>query len=334
MTRTLLVTPPLSADRRGWLERELGAHWQIEGAKDGLPIEQAHDIIPVANAVVGMRWPASVPSSPDLELIQLIGAGYDGIAFAAVPPRCTVCNVYEHEIGIAEYVVLAMLEHEIKLSRQDAGMREGRWVDGFATNRPLHGELYGKTVGFIGYGHIAKESAKRLKAFGVRTMACTRTVGRCDEWVDNASDLSGLNTVLEQSHYVVLTTPLTAQTRDLVDAAFLSSMRSDAVLINVARGAVVNEQALFDALSDKVIAGAVIDTWYHYPSPSNPEPVMPSSLPFQQLDNITMTPHSSGWSAGLLDRRWKVIVNNLKAMANGSPLENVLKAPGGKGPDD
>lgn len=324
-----MVNPPLADERRAWLNARFGERLEVVGSIDGLPIEQAKELLPRARVVIGMRWPEGLPDTPRLDLLQLIGAGYDGIRFDRVPERAAVCNVYEHEIGISEYLLLAMLEWEIRLGAQNAALHQGRWVDGFALDRPPHGELYGRTVGLVGYGRIARETARRLRAFGVTVMARTRSPERCDELVDDAGDMSDLVTLLAASDYVVLTTPLTAVTRGLVDDAFLAAMRSDAVLINVARGAVVDEGALWRALTDKRIGGAVIDTWYRYPSRADSDtPVYPGNKPFHELDNVVMTPHSSGWSRGLLDRRWRVMAQNLDALLAGEPLVNVLKAAG------
>ncbi|MBT6276218.1 MAG: phosphoglycerate dehydrogenase [Chromatiales bacterium] len=330
MTRTLLVTPAVSAARRAWLEDELGTSWGIVSAPDGLRVEDCAEALASTTAMVGMSWPSNAPRAPNLRLIQLIGAGFDGIDFDAVADECAVCNVFEHEIGIAEYIVAAMLEWEIKLAAQDRALREGRWIDGFAMNRPLHGELFGKTVGFLGYGHIAHESAKRLKAFGMRTMARTRTVSRCDEWIDDPGGMVQLDHMASSADYIVVTAPLTPATQGLVDAAFLARMKGDAVIINVARGALIDEMALYEVLRSRRIGGAIIDTWYRYPEHGGAnEPFMPSNQPFHQLDNILMTPHSSGWSAGLLDRRWRVMSGNLHALESGAPLVNQLKPSGG-----
>jgi phosphoglycerate dehydrogenase-like enzyme len=95
------------------------------------------------------------------------------------------------------------------------------------------------------------------------------------------------------------------------------------VLINVARGDIVAEEALYAALRDKTIAGAVLDTWYVYPSSAEPDPY-PSRFPFHELDNLIMTPHASGWTDKLLDRRWRVMAENLDRLAAGQELRNMV----------
>ena len=103
-------------------------------------------------------------------------------------------------------------------------------------------------------------------------------------------------------------------------------MKPGAVIINVARGALIDERALFEACRDKRIGGAVIDTWFKYPAQVDAV-VEPSNLPFRELENVIMTPHASGWTEGLLPRRCKTMAGNLDRLARGEPLINVVKQP-------
>ena len=108
----------------------------------------------------------------------------------------------------------------------------------------------------------------------------------------------------------------------------LARMKPSAVIINVARGALIDERALFEACREKRIGGAVIDTWFKYPVEGH-EVAEPSSLPFRELENVVMTPHASGWTEGLRPRRCKMIAGNLDRLARGEPLINVVKKPVG-----
>ena len=282
-----------------------------------------------AHSVVSMSWPSGMPAAPELRLIQLPGAGLNQIDFDAVPAQCSVCNVFEHEIGIAEYLVLAILEWEIGLRHMDASLREGIWSDGFALGRPLHGELHGKSVGFIGYGRISRETARRLRPFGVHIRACTRSPDKGDQYVDDIAGMHGLQEMLGNCDYVVVACPLTDETRGLIDADALAYMQRSGVIVNVARGEIIDEQALFEACQQNRIGGAIIDTWYRYPTAADPatERCLPSRYEFQSLDNVIMTPHASGWSRGLLDRRWRVMIENFNRLARGEPLLNRVRAP-------
>jgi phosphoglycerate dehydrogenase-like enzyme len=123
---------------------------------------------------------------------------------------------------------------------------------------------------------------------------------------------------------VVVTVPLTPEMRGIVGQEAFAAMRSDAVLINVARGPVVDEQALYDVLRDGRIGGAVIDTWYQYPNPGRPQGT-PSALPFHDLPNVLMTPPKSRWTAGTIRRREHVMAKNIRHRMRGEPCSNVVR---------
>jgi phosphoglycerate dehydrogenase-like enzyme len=192
---------------------------------------------------------------------------------------------------------------------------------------PFHGEAYGKTLGLIGYGHIASEIAQRAAAFGMRIIATARTPRPAPPplvWLGTSD--ADLDRLLTESDYVVVTCVLSDETRGMLDAAKLAKMKNSAVLINVARGKIVDEQALYQALRSNGIAGAILDAWYRYPfEPGNDETITPSQFPFHELDNVYMTPHCSAWTRQQLDRRWQFVAGNLDRFARGEPLQNVVR---------
>ncbi|HWH49759.1 MAG TPA: 2-hydroxyacid dehydrogenase [Burkholderiales bacterium] len=278
-----------------------------------------------ADAHVSMNWPADMPPAPRLRLLQLPGAGTDDIAFEAVPPQAAVCNVYEHEIGIAEYIFSAMLQWAVGIPRMDAALRRGQWY-GSHLSGPRHDELYGKTVGIIGYGRIGREVARRARAFSMKLLACSRTPRGADEFVESVGGMNHLPELLRASDFVVLALPLERSTIGVIGPRQLAGMKRTAVIINVARGALIDERALFEACRDRRIGGAAIDTWFKYPAEGQLVGE-PSNLPFRDLENVIMTPHASGWTEGLRPRRCKIIAANLDRVARGEPLVNVVKQP-------
>ena len=326
----LLLLDSYDDERVAYLTERLGPQWSIATGSHrqdpSILAEQLSD----ADAAVTQYWSQDTPPAPKLKLIQLPGAGFDAIDFSAVPEGCAVCNVFEHEIGIAEYIVHALLHVEIRLSEMDKNLRTGQWLDGFVSGAPYHGELYGKRAGFIGYGHIAREAAKRLRAFGMAVSARTRSPSKVDDWVDDVGSMDELDTMLETARYVIVTCPLNDDTRGLIDHRRLALMGPRSVLINVARGPIVDEAALYRALSERQIEHAIIDTWYQYPDPmaglDNHCP--PSQFPFASLDNVTMSSHASGWTDALFNRRFAVIASNVERLASGDTLTNVLKESG------
>ena len=330
----LLILDGCDEARAAAVAERLGPGWTVTVGRHSDPPDILASRLAVAEAAVTQYWTADLPSAPRLRLLQLPGAGFDTIDFDAVPAGCAVCNVYEHEIGISEYIVAALLDREVRIARMDSGLRRGEWRDGFALGAPLHGELHGKTVGFVGYGRIARETARRLAAFGVRVAARTRTPDPSAPGAELVADLAGidrLDDMLPGIDYLVITCPLTDTTRGLIDARRLSLLGAAAVVVNVARGPIVDEEALYAACRDETIGGAVIDTWYRYPDPSGGrgQRCLPSRFAFETLANVVMTPHASGWSAGLLERRWTVIEDNLLRLERRCPLRNLLRPPAG-----
>ena len=278
-----------------------------------------------ADAMVSMDWKWDLPSASRLKLLQLPGAGTDAIDFSRAPAGTTICNCFEHEIGIAEYVLGAMLEWTIGIRRMEQQFRQGSWAGSYLCG-PRHGELHGKTLGIVGYGRIGREVARRARPFGMRIIACTRSP-QPDELADRVDDMERFGALLAESDFIVVTPPLNEQTRGLFDERALAAMRATAVIVNVARGAIIEEGALYNALKQRRIGGAILDVWYRYPPQGQSEGPRPSSYPFQELDNVLMTPHASAWTDGLLPRRNAAVAANLNRLARGEPLLNVVRRP-------
>jgi len=285
----------------------------------------------IGGNIPGEHWPAV----PLLRLFQIPWAGYNHTSPDRMPANVPVCNCFEHESSIAEYVLLAMLEWEIRLNQMDANMREHGWkgrVTGLSGD--FHGEVSGKTVGFVGYGHIAQAVAKRASAFDMKLMAVRRSADSKPEeleWLGTSQDLPKL---LAESDYVVIACDLNDATRNLFNEETLAMMKPSGVLINVSRGGIVEEKALYDALLNRRIGGAVIDTWYNYNQKGKPE-VSPANYPFEQLDNIIMSAHECGWTEEQVKRRWQFISDNIRRVEQELTPENLVfsgTAPTG-GPD-
>jgi phosphoglycerate dehydrogenase-like enzyme len=261
-----------------------------------------------------------------LRLVQVPGAGLDRIDRAAMASGTWLANAYGHEVGIAEYVVGAMLALTRDFTRLDAALRQGVWESQWAVDAvspPLWSELAGKTLGILGYGRIGQALSRRARAFDMEICAIRREVGRsADDALALLGDLDILDEVLRRSDYLALTLPATSVTRGLIGEKQLGSMKPTAFLINVSRAEIVDETALYRALADKTIAGAALDVWYRYPTAAGP--THPAHQPFHELANVLMTPHVSGWTEGMLEARARIIAENIQRTARGeSPLNRV-----------
>jgi phosphoglycerate dehydrogenase-like enzyme len=276
-----------------------------------------------ADVLIGLKLDATMPRPERLRLYHTPAAGTDGVERACLPKGVPLCCCFGHEISIAEYVMTALLLREVPLPEADRDLRQGKWTYWAGTPTALRRELAETTVGLVGFGHIGRAVAARAKAFGMRVHVANRSPVAVSEQVDRAWPLTELAAMMGSVDAVVVSLPLLPETRGLVDARALAAMRDRAVILNVGRGPVIDEQALFDALASRRVS-AVIDTWYVYPTPEQPAP-HPSRLPFHTLDNVILTPHMSGWTRGTIRRRQQTIASNIKRLARGGePLDNVV----------
>lgn len=278
-----------------------------------------------AQAMIAVRFDARIPTVPTLRLVQVPGVGCDEIDHAVLPAAVSLCNVHEHGNAVAEFVVLGMLQWCHRFFEADASFRSGIWERSSRFQAPPHRELLGSVVGVVGYGLIGRAIARHLQGFDVTTLVCNRSKPAHDALHNRWYKLRELGDMAAESDFLIVSIPLTDSTTNLIDKETLKRMRPDAVLINVARGRVVNESALFSALQDGEIGGAILDVWYNYPSNAEDRFAKPSNYDFASLPNVYMTPHISGWTEGTVERRWTTIADNLMRLAEGKALLNVVK---------
>jgi phosphoglycerate dehydrogenase-like enzyme len=275
-------------------------HRELPGvAVNALPREASLDAasdgaIGAGDVVVAMRF-RRPNGAPPFRLLHVQGAGLDGIDFAALRPGCTVCNVFEHEGPIAEYVLMHMLASEIR--PQAMHFTAPGWGEAFRGRAP-HGELAGRTLAIVGFGRIGQAI--------VRIATLDRSLNQAARaLVDVAVPADDLHGLLAIADYVVLSCPLNEKTQGMIDRAALAAMKPSAVLVNVARAAVVDQQALYDALLARRIGAAVLDV-------------------FHDLPNAVCTPHSSAWTTALPGRRFRFIAANIRCLLANEPLQNVV----------
>ncbi|MFD3482270.1 2-hydroxyacid dehydrogenase [Streptomyces sp. NPDC058665] len=284
--------------------------------------------LPTADVLVASRLTApAAQAARRLRLVHVTGAGYDRIAIDALPPGTVVCNTFHHGPSIAEHVVMTTLMLSRRVPRADRLMREGTWesvaVDPGVT---LGTTLAGRTVGVVGLGEIGGQVVRAATALGMRARAVRRDPRAPvpgDLRLDRVDGEDGLDDLLAGSDVVVLTVPLSAATTGLIGAAQLARMRPDALLINVARGPLVQEDALFDALAARRIGGAGLDVWWSHPKDGTG--AHGYTRPFHTLDNVVMTPHHSGHTQETFANRAREIADNIGRLARGEPLTNVVR---------
>ena len=277
-----------------------------------------------AEIVVSHIWKNDFPEAPNLKLLQSPAAGLDLIDLPSLRGGVSVCNVVGHEQAIAEYCLMTMLALSHKLIDIATAFRDSsNWSGGGAGGGPLHGEILGKTVGIIGYGKIGRETAKRAAAFGCRVIAVNRSPVADKGDAAAVYPLDELDRVLPECDVVVVAAGLGPETRGIIDARRLGLMKPTALLINIGRALICDEEALYQALRDKRIGGAALDVWWRYPNAAEPT-ARPSHFAFHELPNVLMTPHCSSATDGARDRRLGSIAANLDRYVRGEGLRNVV----------
>ena len=276
----------------------------------------AAELLTTAEIIVGWaRFPvAALRWADNLRWIQAVSAGVDRLD-PRVMERVILTN--GNGVGaepIAEHVIchLLMLARgaPVYLRRQ----LDHRWERGFPAR-----EVAGMTMGIVGMGAIGSAVAQRARALGLRVIAIRRSVSerRPDSVADEVCPPDDLPYLLASSDVVVLATPLTPETRGLIGERELRTMRAGSFLINIARGGVVDEPALIEALRDGHLGGAGLDVFATEP--------LPADSPLWDLPNVIITPHVATSSDRYMQRVEELVCDNLRRYLDGQPLRNVVE---------
>jgi phosphoglycerate dehydrogenase-like enzyme len=282
--------------------------------EDDQPVTRVGEADAILRWVLGQRFARLIEAAPNVRWLHTASAGVDHILTPAVRSRhglIVTDSGPAFEIAIPEFVLAWMLMIARRLPDLLASQRARRWE--WVQQR----ELYGATVGIIGLGPIGQGVAKRARAFGMRTLGFRRKnlpVSSVDEILTGTE---GLDKLLAESDYIVIAAALTADTTSIIGAEQLAKMKPDSWIINIARGAMIDQDALTDALVHKRIGGACLDVFAKEP--------LPQESKLWDLPNVTISPHNSGGGSDALRLRQRsIFLENLKRFVNGQPLDNVV----------
>jgi phosphoglycerate dehydrogenase-like enzyme len=241
-----------------------------------------------------------------LRVVQTLSAGVDWIV-DRVPSGITLCDASGvHDVGVAEWIVLAILASNRRLPQLIEAQLTGAWRHDETTRGD---DLDGSTALILGYGSIGRAVEERLVPFGMKLVRVARH-GR-----ENVHPLADLPVLLPSADIVVILLPLTSETRGLVTADLLARMKPEALLVNASRGAVVDTQALMAALGSGRIRAALDVT--------DPEP-LPDGHPLWSMPGVLITPHVAGDVSGEEGRAWTFVADQVARLARGEPLHNVV----------
>ncbi len=269
------------------------------------------DIVIINKTVIGK---AELDAAKHLKLVALFATGYNNVDTAYARQKgVSVCNAGSYSTSsVAQQVFGYILNHATRISEYDRDVKDGEWVRSRLFcffSRPTC-ELEGKTLGIFGYGAIGSRVAQIAKAFRMRVIACTRSKKEAEsvEFVD-------FDTLLSQSDYITVHCPLTEATQRLFNMEAFSKMKKGAYFINTARGGVIDEDALAEALNSGHLAGAAIDVLTSEP--------MPADCPLLNAPNITITPHIAWAPLETRKRLLSIVAANVENFINGYPTNVV-----------
>ena len=235
-------------------------------------------------------------------------------------PHLAVHNLHHNAAATAEYAIALLMAAAKFIVPVDRQLRVNDWTPRYAPSRSIG--LAGKTALIIGYGQIGQRVGRVCQALGMTVIATRRNRVEKDE-VAVVYATSELSKLLPRADALIITAPLTPETKDLIGEQELALLPRGAILVNVGRGLIVDEAALFSALKSGHLGAAGLDVWYQYPgdeaSRSN---TAPSQFPFHELDNVVLSPHRGGDEIGIDMQRMAELAELLNCAARGEPLPN------------
>lgn len=269
------------------------------------------DIVILNKTVIGKN---EIDAAKNLKLIALFATGYNNVDTKYAREKgITVSNAGSYSTSaVAQQVFAYILNDASKVAKYDADVKDGEWIRSRLFcffSRPTY-ELAGKTLGIFGYGAIGKKVAEIANAFDMNVLVCTRTQKN-----DSSVTFVDFDTLLKESDYLTVHCPLTEATAEMFNADTFAKMKKGAYFINTARGGVIVEQALRDALESGHLSGAAVDVLTKEP--------MQENCPLLHAPNITVTPHIAWAPLQTRERLLSIVEANIEGFLNGTP-KNVV----------
>lgn len=239
-------------------------------------------------------------------------------------PQISVHNLHHNAAPVAEYALALLLTAAKEIVPPDRALRHNDWTPRYRPNRAIL--LGGKTALVLGYGHIGRRVATLCRGLGMHVLATRRSAdAESDDGTAHVHPADALPTLLPRADAVMICLPHTDESDGLLGADELAMLPAGAILVNIGRGAVVNEAALFAALKSGALHAAGLDVWYTYPPDGESRTdTAPSAYPFHELDNVVLSPHRAGslWQGEMDKLRMEHLAHLLNAAAANRPMPN------------
>jgi phosphoglycerate dehydrogenase-like enzyme len=316
-TKYILSSTSIDEHARSHLIESLEPGWEYK--MDGELAGSDQENVEVLLLSGGWLTEDRIRPLKNLRMIQSLSAGVDHLNFGIIPEKVFVCaNAGAFAGPIAEFVFGAVISLGRNLEQHDKEMREGRFV---RTSLGLY--LKGKTIGVLGTGGIGQDVARLAKSFGMRSIG-VNTSGKATPNFDEVTTIARLDSVLKRSDVIVVAVPLTLKTRNLLGQREFGYLKSDCIIVNVARGAIINEQALYEFLREHPKAKAALDVWWNYPKPGEEKALQ--NYPISSLPNVLSSPHySDGVDENSKLGSDSAVANILRYLRQDEPLKGVVR---------
>jgi phosphoglycerate dehydrogenase-like enzyme len=321
MDKNIIVTYNPTPEEKSLFLEVLGRQAILTFLNEIPPAQRAQSL-ENASGLLSWNFPQEIlseecPALRHITFIQLVTAGADHIPFADLPPRITVAsNPGAYAAPMAEHILAMTLALAKRLLVNHQKLRNGAFDD-----QTLNRSLYNMTAGIIGFGGTGVAAARLMRAFGMRIMAINQS-GKSPEPTEFIGTLEDIARVLRICDVVVLCMPLTKVTRGLIGKAELALMKPDAILINTARGAIIDEEALYLHLKNHPAFMAGIDTWWEEPLTGGPFRVR---YPFLELPNVLGSPHNSALESPVIVVAARQAAENVKRFLKGETPMGVVR---------
>jgi phosphoglycerate dehydrogenase-like enzyme len=300
------------------LAAELSALADLFYRKDLVDNELAR-VMAQAEVLIAGGWRGSitdimVSQMPNLEFIQTLAAGVNHVPFSALPASVTVSTGSgANSREVAEHAFAMILAAAKNVVKHTAALRRGSYPHG-----ELSRMLRGKVLGVLGVGSIGSNLVEMGRCFGMRILGCdVKSSGQ--NLVDRFFGVAQLPDFLGEIDFLVICVPLTRKTSGMLGRSELSVMKRDAVLVNVSRGAVIKEEDIYEHLARNPLFTACFDVWWRY----SPDKTFRQNYPFEDLENVLMTPHNATHSPGQRERMVKFAFDKVVRYLKGEILEGL-----------
>ena len=321
MTNVAVTFPARGAQREALIS-VLGKVARVIFLSDLSPDDRAKEL---GYADVLISWSPKRELQPEehrtlthARMMQLLSAGADQVPFSQLPPTLTIAsNAGAYAEPMSEHILAMILAATKNLLDRHNKLKDGIF-DQSNPNRMLRGS----TCAILGFGGIGKATARLMRCFGVKIYALN-TTGKTDEPVEFIGTLKDLEYVLRLANLIVIALPLTKSTRGLIGSRKLAWMKDDAILVNVARGQIIDEDALYEKLKTQPNFTAAIDAWWIEPLTHGE---FRTDHPFLELPNVLGSPHNSGIAHGSFLKATMLAAENVKRFLKHEPVLGVVRA--------